>query len=508
MSRSRILRYSLAAITAGIVLFSVNYSAAGAPDEARKPLSATAGKATATRTFAWQAKRATPARTLAKTKIYRRLLQSTGWLVIRDGNGRVRGSATAWIIDAEHRLAITCWHCVSHGPFDVYFPVRKNGTLITDPAHYLQRETPAAARVVFTDRINDLALLELDAIPRGMTQLPLAPKSPETGEDMFTVGGKPNGSDGLWQFATGIVRLVAMQQNAQRHRTKMVQGQDGTNRGNSGGALVNQRGEVIAVVEGGPLPQSAENVSWNVDVEVIRAFADAAVKLLRPASADAFVRRGRMHLADGRMIDALRDFDSAIRRDSQSRQAYEYRGTLRYLAGDYRGAVDDFRSAVKNGSRQFSVYSLLGSACAALGRTDEAIATLSKAIKIDSRNWKLYRQRGTLYLKAGNYKSADADLTTALNTMSFATGRGGSFQDLAQIFLDRGMARYQLGQYREALVDLRLAERKLSPNAREARRARVLKGLCTLRLAKSTPAGRKPPAGRKQPRQNVQYVTN
>lgn len=510
LNRNRIRHGWLAAIVFSALLFAGQPSPASASNGKGKEHPAAAGskKDVKSAPFAWQIKKTAPTRTLKKTKIYRRLLQSTGWLVITDDDGRLLASATVWIIDAKRRLAITNWHCVNSGPFAVFFPAKNGETVITDPAHYLQRETPVGARVIDTDRINDLALIQLNSIPQGMTELPLARQSAEPGEDMYTVGGRPKRSGGLWQFSSGMVRLVTMQNNALGRRARIVQGQDGINQGNSGGALVNDRGEVIAVVEGLYQSTVVRGLSMSVDVNVVRAFADNAVQFLDPATAADFIHRGKMHLADRRIVEALGDFNSAIQRDPQSREAFELRGTLRYFAGDYRGAVDDFSSAVKHGSSKLSVYSLLGSAYAALGRTGEAISTLSKAIAIDSHDWSLYRQRGTLHLKAGDYKSADADLTTALEKMASRAGRRGSLQDLAAIFLARGMARYQLGRYQEALVDLKLAERRLKRNVPEARRARVLRGLCQLRLAKSTPSGNKAPSRSKQSQPNVQYVMN
>jgi len=511
LHRKRILASFLAAVVAGGVLFGGNPQRSQAKPTVRQPVVAPRpGKPAAkTEHYAWQteskAHGSQPAGTLSRPKIYRRLLQSTGWLVMKNSSGRVRGGATVWIIDSKHRLAVTCWHCVNKGPFVVYFPQKKDGTIITDPDHYLSKEKPVRASIIDTDKVNDLALIQLDSIPTGITHLPLAKTSPQPGEAMYTVGGKPKGSDGLWQFAPGMVRLVTVQKNGVGRRSRMVQGTGG-NKGNSGGAWINSRGEVIAVHEGGFSGSYVSNLTLSVDVTVVRKFVDNAVTLLNPQTAAEFVRRGRKHYEAGRLNEALRDYNAAIQRDSAFADAYRFRGQYRYLAGDFLGAVDDLNAAIKHGSREMDVFWFRGWAFWKLGRTDRAIEDLTKAVDLAPDNWVVYRDRGNFHLKAGNYAAAVDDLTQALkksrtagrsgSTSSFAaaTGRWSTamsrYQTLAKMFLARGRARYHLGELNEALTDLRIAEKHLHSRSSEARSARLLISLCKQRLQAKAAGGK------------------
>lgn len=284
-TKNRLWNVCLAAIVAGATLWNGG-NALAANAIGTKHDNVTPSKSVGR--FAWQRQSESQKRILSKPKIYRRLLKSTGWIVIRDDEGRIY-TGTVWIIDVKHRLAVTCWHCVRRGSFSVYFPAKKDGVVMTDPAHYLKNEEPVSVRVVRAEQECDLALIQLGSIPQGMTQLPLAQRSPEPGEDMFSVGGKPRGSDGMWQFAKGMVRLVNMQHTPLGYRVKMVQGTDG-NPGNSGGAWINDRGEVIAVCESGhsfvkvdPATfrgRVYQNLSFSVDVTVVRRFVDRAVRHL------------------------------------------------------------------------------------------------------------------------------------------------------------------------------------------------------------------------------------
>jgi hypothetical protein len=106
--------------------------------------------------------------------------------------------------------------------------------------------------VVATDRIGDLALIRLSSLPEGAEALPLASASPEPGSNVHSVGNSSLGACGaLWRYTRGEVRLVYNR----RARTpggerliNTVETQAPVNRGDSGGALVNDAGQLVAVV--------------------------------------------------------------------------------------------------------------------------------------------------------------------------------------------------------------------------------------------------------------------
>ncbi|MFQ5732264.1 MAG: tetratricopeptide repeat-containing serine protease family protein [Planctomycetaceae bacterium] len=433
---------------------------------------------------------------LKPTEAYRRVLNSTGWLAIRSGFGR-GGSATVWIIDAKRRLAITCWHCVNKGPFVIYFPVKRNGDVVTDPGFYVRTQPPAAAKVIDVDRRNDLALIQLSTIPAGTAELPLALKSASPGEAMYTVGGKPQGSDGLWQFATGRVRLVTVQKNAIGFRGRMLQGEDGGNRGNSGGAWVNDRGEVIAVVEGSH--RSARSLSVNVDVQVIRAFYRSSRRLLNPKTAEDYLRRGRRYVSLGRLVDALDDFQASLNLDEGNGEAHEERAKLYFQAGDWENAVREFDAAIDGCRENVRIHALRGMALHHLGRVDDAIDSLTQAITINTdrlQQTELLEKRGDFYLESRQYESAVADFTNALKTAvqrrrSYRTtpsSRYASYSSRSkkttkrgELQLARATARFRMADYKEAAADIRAALPQLY-NLKTRRRAVSMQALCEIRL--------------------------
>jgi S1-C subfamily serine protease len=136
------------------------------------------------------------------------------------------------------------------------------------------------ATVVAKDAANDLAVIAIDdtqGLPPG---IPLAAQQPSAGERVFTIGyphpdvlgNRPKVSEGIVGAVTGIgddPRILQV--------SAPVQG------GNSGGPLVNSKGEVIGVVTSkidamrifnatGDLP---ENVGYAVKVAYLRPLLDS-----------------------------------------------------------------------------------------------------------------------------------------------------------------------------------------------------------------------------------------
>src|SRR5205807_9639395 len=125
--------------------------------------------------------------------------------------------------------------------------------------------TNAAARlgipgkVVFDSSSRDLALVQLDRLPNTARSLSLAPRSTTPGQNVFSIGasgvGGMRGLDegALWRYTTGKVRLLikdftANYGNGQRIRANTVETDSPTNPGDSGGPMVNDRMQIVAVV--------------------------------------------------------------------------------------------------------------------------------------------------------------------------------------------------------------------------------------------------------------------
>lgn len=211
---------------------------------------------------------------LSRETIYERTLPSMAWLVCRPRNAR-QVTGTAWVIDADRRYLITNEHVVANDDqVAVYFPEHDaTGHVVAERDHYFRHQQPAQARVLRRDARRDLALVRLEDTHRRLASLPLASTSPRPGQEVHTVGN-PGASGALWVYTSGTVRQVyhasIRTEDGSSIEANVVETQSPTNPGDSGGPMVNDRGEVVAVVQSHS--RDARLVTVAVDVSEIRDF--------------------------------------------------------------------------------------------------------------------------------------------------------------------------------------------------------------------------------------------
>lgn len=207
-------------------------------------------------------------------KIYRQAVRATALLRVK--TAEKTGFGTAWIVNREKGLLITNYHVIAESTqVQVLFPIIRGGRVVADKDLY-KKETPLTARVLATDPRCDLALLELSKIPDGVTELKLAAESAEPGERVHSVGN-PGASSAYWVYSQGLVRQVAHRKivfPGQVIETMLVEIQSPVNPGDSGSALVNDQGEVVAVVSA--TNHSAQLFGLAIDVSRVRNFLMAS----------------------------------------------------------------------------------------------------------------------------------------------------------------------------------------------------------------------------------------
>ncbi len=213
-----------------------------------------------------------PVSVRADPNIYAKTLAGTAWVVTLKGYG------SGVLVDRERRLVMTNNHVVEQSDkAAVIFPDVRNGKVVSDPGHYLSnlQRLAIVGEVVFTDAQHDLAILRLPFIPARVRAVPLAAASPRPGETIHALGnsgvevdvfGQVRGS--LWRYTKGPVRQVYRSQLGFTFNGRVVENQLPLNPGDSGGPMVNERGELVALVMSGDM--SRRLVSFGVDISEIR----------------------------------------------------------------------------------------------------------------------------------------------------------------------------------------------------------------------------------------------
>jgi S1-C subfamily serine protease len=201
-------------------------------------------------------------------ELYQSLLKSTVWVVIpkntqRDG-AKVTveySSGTGSVVDVNRRLILTNYHVVrGHKEPVVYFPAFKNRTeVITERTAYLRGSGGLLGKVVHEDRARDLAVVQLTVpLPKGVRELKLAKDRLKPGQSFHLIGNA-GATEALFGYNTGVVRQVDRLHFRATNReggepveinAVCVVNNASVNSGDSGGPVVNGKGELVAVVQG------------------------------------------------------------------------------------------------------------------------------------------------------------------------------------------------------------------------------------------------------------------
>jgi V8-like Glu-specific endopeptidase len=216
--------------------------------------------------------------------LYQKTLEATGWIYVPG-----LGDGTCWVVDREQKLVVTNKHVVgTKDDAEIMFPMFKDGEVVTVAGEYLKRSKSLMikGKVIARDAKRDLALVQLEALPQHVRALPLAETSAKNDDLVLSIGnsglaGKPIEQGTLWKMRTGKVarkafRVLTYNNVNQKLESSMLNSTLHTSPGDSGGPVVNDRGELIGVTSGG------NNIdSFAIDVTEVRMFLQRALSSSR-----------------------------------------------------------------------------------------------------------------------------------------------------------------------------------------------------------------------------------
>ncbi len=192
---------------------------------------------------------------------YSKVVNSVVWVVAIDRNGYYHHGTGVVVPEG----ILTAHHIVKDRRVSVVFPARDAaGQVIAETSFYSPRTHHVPGLVVHADPVRDLALLKVAPDTRAKAAT-LSIKSASPGEHVFSLGGDGKAA---WRHACGNVRQV------RTRPVRFVETSLPLNDGDSGGALFNARGEVVAINSSSSRELSLVNQS--VNVAEIREFLKAA----------------------------------------------------------------------------------------------------------------------------------------------------------------------------------------------------------------------------------------
>lgn len=198
------------------------------------------------------------------TDVYKQALKSVAFiLTVHPGGGVSAGTGT--LIDQKNRLVLTNYHVAATGLQNkVYFPIyrEKDGTLIVERQKFLQlanKDKQNIGRLVASDRSKDLAIVQIDYIPKEIQAMAVARGPVAPGQSVYSIGNAGLIGGSLWGYFDGKVRQVVHKSFLTAGpgmppfevTAQMVEATNPSNPGDSGGPLINEYCELVAVTQGG-----------------------------------------------------------------------------------------------------------------------------------------------------------------------------------------------------------------------------------------------------------------
>jgi tetratricopeptide (TPR) repeat protein len=357
------------------------------------------------------------------------------------------GSGTGWVIDLDKGLLVTNEHVVSsHAEVNVYFPLmNKDGKPIAEPAHYGKHAKRYVAEVIDADAIRDLAVIRLkEKTPEGTVALKLAANEPGPAERLHSIGN-PSASGALWVYSSGRVRQVYRKDwryaTGPMRKARVIETQSPINPGDSGGPVVNDAGDVVAVVAG--RQPDAVLVSWCIAATEVKGYLEETRPLVDPKTAPVFHLRGKRTLQRGQSLKAIDDLSAAHRLDPKSADILADRAMAYRVRADFDLALDDLAEAFKLNPRHPGAHNVRGCIHTDRGANDEALKDFRRAIQLDPRVAQFHANRAQAHANKGEIEPAIRSYDEALRLTP----------DVADWHYRRGLACEQYGNARQAEDD-------------------------------------------------------
>jgi len=237
--------------------------------------------------------------TRADEKVYRQVVPGTVLFYYAHDDGRV-SSGSGVLVDAERRIVATAHHVVNSltragkTKMSVIFPQwDKNKKVVTDAIYYKKHmnKLQVPATVIYQHRTKDLALLQLDKLPPQARAIPLADDGdPSPGERIHVLGNSTFFHGGAFGYSTGTVRNMYFYHRKTFSTVPFVfyalAHHAPTNRGDSGGPVVNGKGQLVGIISQGTTGSGDEQViDHSVHVREIRRALDSLGTIQLPTVA-------------------------------------------------------------------------------------------------------------------------------------------------------------------------------------------------------------------------------
>ncbi|MCS6929462.1 MAG: tetratricopeptide repeat protein [Saprospiraceae bacterium] len=133
-----------------------------------------------------------------------------------------------------------------------------------------------------------------------------------------------------------------------------------------------------------------------------------------------YASRAKAWGSQGKVREALADFDKALAINPNLTEAYKYRGALLGLAQRYEESLRDLTHYLEKHPQDAEVWYNRALTLVNLNRLEEALRDLDRTLQLDPNFTRAYRARGNVRKQLGDEKGGAADLAEYERRMGFS----------------------------------------------------------------------------------------
>lgn len=274
-------------------------------------------------------------------------------------------------------------------------------------------------------------------------------KSLNIGQRVYSIGS-PMGLEN--SISEGILSGLRSMEESNRN---FIQITASISQGSSGGAIVNNKGELIGIST--LTTKEGQNLNFAIPIEDILKVEIGSYSKNNAYKDFELFEKAFNAFKKGDFYEAIKYLSRFIEIYPTNSAAYNNRGLAKNNLKDYRGAIQDYNKTIELNSNDADAYACRGLAKAYLEDYSGAIQDFNKAIEINPNEAVTYYNRGLSkhYLK--DYQRAIQDYNKAIELDP----------NYAAAFINRGNVKSRLEDFRGAIQDYNKAI-ELNPNYAEA----------------------------------------
>jgi len=263
--------------------------------------------------------------------------------------------------------------------------------------------------LIFTDKINDLAILKARAKNMPVVKLGVIGEA-NIGEHVYVIG-YPLGLENT--ISVGLLRGI----REIDEKREILQITAPVSPGSSGSPVFNSNGEVIGVAttsEHATTPHKTRNLAFAISVKLIKnKFSSKSVIAIKDSGLEDYINTamywnqlGLAYGESGKYKEAIKSYKQAIRIDPDFVHAHNNLGAAYYMLGRYQEAIKSHKQALRIDPDYRDAHYNLGIAYYELDKYEEAIKSYKHAIRIDPDLAEAHYNLGAAYYMLGRYQEA------------------------------------------------------------------------------------------------------